>query len=42
MLRFNAKKLAVISNFSTLIINHKEDLEEKSIVWDLKIVKCII
>lgn len=33
------KKLAVIGNTSMLVTNSKEDLKEKSIVWDLKTVK---
>lgn len=41
MLKSCTKKLVVIGNTSTSMTDSKEELKEKSIIWDLEIVKCI-
>ena len=40
MLRSDAKKLAIIGNASTAIIDSREDLRETSLDWKLETVKC--
>lgn len=42
MLKSYSKKLAIIKSIFILVNNNKENLEKKSIIWDLKIIKYII